>query len=362
MLAGRYSPSTSPRLIIERTPPLDPRHRTPAPGLVPLDPATRELLRTLRHRRPPRERRLRLLAWALVVILHAIFAVVLWHETRPGPPRVFPTSVAASAEPVLQVRFIPRGELVAPRVAAPPGPPRPPPLPPPVREPPRAEAMRVEIPGPAPAASSSVSPAPPLFDRDGVAQLPAASASAAAPVPGYVQRKPTGDMQVMDHSSPLPYKATRFEPYFPPAGENAAQTGLRKVVAPLFKQHAVNLPRGVHLKCSLLGGCSDPPAPPPSSDGDERLSMAPAAPLAKDPHPPVPPSLQTCIAAWRRQGPLPYGCPVDTPARAVDQEVRQCIALFRAGQRLPTGCPADTARRAQAKDAPPKAAPADGTR
>jgi hypothetical protein len=221
--------------------------------------------------------------------------------------------------------------------------------------------MRVEVPGPAPAASASAAPKPQLFDRNGVAQLPSASASTAvAPVPGYVQRKPTGDMQVMDHTSPVPYKATRFEQYFPPPGENAAQTGLRKIAAPLFKQHAVNLPRGVHLKCSLLGGCSDPPAPPPPNDGDERLSMAPAAPLAKSPHPPTPPTLQACIAAWRSEGPLPYGCPVDTPARAVDEELRQCIALFRAGKRLPTWCPADTARRAQVKDAAPTDAASGG--
>lgn len=362
MLASPHSPPTPPRSIIERTPPLDPHRWTSAPGLVPLDPATRELLRTLRDRRPPRDRRPRLLAWLLVAVLHAFFAVVLWHETRPGPPRTFATSTAASNEAVLQVRFIPRRTAPAPSVAPPPALPRPPPRPKPVREPPRPDAMRVEVPAPAPAPASSVAPAPKLFDRNGMAQLPAASASAAAPVPGYVQRKPTGDMQVMDHTSPLPYKATRFEQYFPPPGENAAQAGLRKVVAPLFKQHAVNLPRGVHLKCSLLGGCSDPPAPPPPNDGDERLSMAPAAPLAKDPHPPAPPSLQTCIAAWRSEGPLPYGCPVDTPARAVDEEVRQCVALFRAGKRLPTWCPADTARRAQGKDAPAKDAPAGGTR
>ena len=74
--------------------------------------------------------------------------------------------------------------------------------------------------------------------------------------------------------------------------------------------------------------------------------MAPA-PLAADPHAKPPPSLETCIAAYRAQGPLPYGCPVDTPARAVDAEVRECIALFRAGKRLKTWCPADTANGAR---------------
>ena len=351
MLVGPHPPLPPPRPNIERTPPLDPHRWAPVSGLTPLDPATRELLRTLRDRRPARERRPRLLAWVLVVVMHVFFALVLWHETQPGPPRAFVPAPMASSEGVLQVRFIPRRASAAPAVALP-ALPNPPLRPKPVRESPRPGAMPVEVPGPAPAPTASVAPAPQLFDRDGVAQLPAASASTgAAPTPGYVQRKPTGDMQVMSHASPLPYKATRFEQYFPPPGENAAQAGLRKIAAPLFKQHAVNLPRGVHLKCSLLGGCSDPPAPPPPNDGDERLSMAPAAPLAKDPHPPAPPSLQACIAAWRSEGPLPYGCPVDTPARAVDEEVRQCIALFRAGKRLPTWCPADTARRAQAEEA-----------
>ncbi|HEX5307249.1 MAG TPA: hypothetical protein VFW82_14295, partial [Dyella sp.] len=242
--ARSLSPLTPPRPIIERTPPLDPHRWASAPGLTPLDPDTRELLRTLRARRAaPVDRRPRVLAWGLVLVLHAFFAVVLWQETRPGPPRTFPTSATASSEPVLLVRFIPRRSAAAPSVAPPPALPTPPARPKPVREPPRPDAMRVEVPGPAPAASSSVSPAPRLFGRNGVALLPAASATSAAPVPGYVQRKPTGDTQVMAHTSPLPYKATRFEQYFPPPGENAAQAGLRKIAAPLVKRHAVNLPR-----------------------------------------------------------------------------------------------------------------------
>ncbi|HET6434073.1 hypothetical protein [Dyella sp.] len=337
-------------LIIDRAP-LEPhRWSPPRGGLAPLDASTRELLRALRRRETaPLARRPRLLAWLLVAALHALFALVLWHETQPGPPRVFTVDTAAATAPVLQVRFIPRRPAATAVAPAPPAvpPPRP------VREPARADAMRAEVAVPAPATSASVALAPQLFDRNGMAQLPPASASTTTTAaPGYVQRKPTGDMQVMAHRSPLPYKATRFEQYFPPPGENAAQAGLRKVARPLFKQHAVNLPHGVHLKCSLLGGCSDPPAPPPPNDGDERLSMAPAAPLAKDPHPPAPPSLQRCIAAWRSEGPLPYGCPTDTPARAVEEEVRQCIATWRAGKRLPTWCPADTARRAREGGAP----------
>ncbi|HEU4669513.1 MAG TPA: hypothetical protein VFR91_02275 [Dyella sp.] len=338
-----------PRSLIEPTPSPDPHRWTPPPGLVPLDDDTRALLQRLRHRPPARGRRRRLLAWVVVVLLHALFALVLWHVMQPRPRLDLAEGDTSAEASVLRVRFIPRAEQATPP---------PPPMAPPPAQPrpsavhgaPRPDAPQVRSAAPAPAGSAPRAPA--LFDRDGVARLPAQAASSAAEVPDYVQRKPTGDMQVMRHTTPVPYHATRFEKYFPPPGENAAQAGLRKLAAPLFKQHAVDLPRGVHLKCSLLGGCSDPPAPPPPNDGDERLNMA-ATPLARDPHAAPPPSLATCIAAYRAQGPLPYGCPVDTPARAVDEEVRECIARYRAGKRLPTWCPADTARRA-------KASPKDG--
>lgn len=293
---------------------------------------------------------------ALVLLLHLAFLVALWLAMRPVP---VPLPVDTGSDvTVLHLRFIPR--------AAAPAPPPVPAVPPPsahappqhvVHEAPRPDAMQVESAAPAPAASTAKPLA--LFDRDGVAQLPPSAATTHAPLPGYIQHKPTGDMQVMDHRSPLPYKATRFEKYFPPPGENAAEAGLRKVIQALHgkgpSEKTVNLPRGVHLKCKTLLGiptplCGLPPAPPPPNDGDERLSM-PSAPLAKDPHPPTPPSLKTCIAAWRSQGPLPYGCPVDTPARAVDEEIRECVALYRAGKRLKTWCPADTAQRAAAAPA-----------
>jgi len=293
----------------------------------------------------------------VVVLLHAFFATALWQVMQPRPLPVFATGDTSSDEHALQVRFIPRSEQAAK------APPPPPELsapvsrrPPPVHEAPRPDAMQVQSIGAVPASAASMTPRlPSLFDRDGVARLPAASPSAPAPVPDYIQRKPTGDMQVMQHTSPVPYRSTRFEQYFPPPGEDAAQAGLRKLVGALQGKgpstKTVSLPRGVHLKCKTLLGiptpfCGLPPAPPPPNDGDERLNMAPA-PLAKDPHAPPPPSLATCIAAYRSQGPLPYGCPVDTPARAVDEEVRECIARYRAGKRLPTWCPVDTAQRAK---------------
>ncbi|MGC1547062.1 MAG: hypothetical protein WA777_00885, partial [Rhodanobacter sp.] len=71
--------------------------------------------------------------------------------------------------------------------------------------------------------------------------------------------------------------------------------------------------------------CGMPPAAPPSTDGDERLNMA-STPLAADPHAPKPPSVEECIAVYRANKPLPYGCPVDTPTRAVDAELRERAA------------------------------------
>ena len=320
--------------------------------MVPLDDDTRALLRRLRRRPAPRPTAQRRLAAGLVAVLHVFFAVVLWHAMQPrpiAPPKYRDDAADAT---VLQVRFIPRGAEAAPV----PPPPRVSP-PPATRQPVGRRVAASGVPRRpfAAAVPASAPPRPPaLFDRDGVARLPAASSSTSAAVPDYIQRKPAGDMQVMQHTTPLPYRPTRFEKYFPPPGENAAQAGLRKLVGALQgkgpSSKTVNLPRGVHLECRTLLGvptpfCGLPPAPPPPNDGDERLNMG-ATPLATDPHAPPPPSLATCIAAYRAQGPLPYGCPVDTPARAVDEELRDCVARYRAGKRLPTWCPADTARRA----------------
>lgn len=343
--------------------PPDPHRWTPPAGAPSLDAGSRAALRRWRRPSSGREPGTRHLAAALVLVLHGLFAAALWQLARPVPRAAVASADEARAGQALQVRFIPRAPATAPRAdrevppVSTPAPPRR------VREAPRPDAMQVAAPAPSPALSA----APPavavqLFDADGMARLPAAPATAApAPAPGYVQRRPDGDMQVMSHATPIPPRTTRFEAYFPPPGENAAQAGLRKAVQALQgkgpAEKTVNLPRGIHLRCKTLLGvptpfCGLPPAPPPPNDGDARLNL-PSAPLAKDPHPPAPPSLATCIAAWRSEGPLPYGCPVDTPARAVDAEIAECVALYRAGKRLKTWCPADTAGRAARSDASP---------
>lgn len=300
---------------------------------------------------------------AVVVVLHALLLLSLWLGMRPPPLR--PEVVGVSLDAALQVRFIPKqaDHEVPPPPLAPSLPSAPKaraamPRPNAVKEATRSDAMVVHMdtPVPAPAAAATVASTPHLFDRQGSVLLPSSAATVAAPVPGYVQRKPTGDTQIMEHTSPIKYKATRFDKYFPPPDETLGEAGVRHVLTPLFKQHDVNLPRGTHLKCSLLGGCSEPPPPPPPNDGDERLSMAPP-PLAKGLDSTPPPSLKTCIAAYRSQGPLPYGCPVDTPARAVDEERRECIALYLAGKRLKTWCPRDTPERAAKQQANGSATP-----
>jgi hypothetical protein len=150
--------------------------------------------------------------------------------------------------------------------------------------------------------------------------LPASAHSAATAVAGYVQSPPHGDTQVMHNVEPIKYKATRFDQYFAPIGETPGSALGRHIVETVTKTESVRLPHGVHLQCSLLG-CTHPPPPPSKKDGDERLSMAPT-PLAKAPDPPKPPALEDCIALYRADKPLPYGCLVDTPNRAVDAELR----------------------------------------
>jgi hypothetical protein len=212
-------------------------------------------------------------------------------------------------------------------------PPLPPPLhpapphvvhPTPVHEPPAKNAMTVSMPTPQPPPASEPASRPTLrlFDKSGQPILAPAAAST-APVPEYVQRKPEGDTQVMDHRNPIRVQNTRFDKDFPPVNESMGGTAVRKVVEKVTKQHDVRLPGGIHLKCTFVTGCQDPPPKPSAKGGDERLSMAPANPLADIPDAPKPPSESECIAIYRAGKALPHGCPIDTPNRSVDAELRE---------------------------------------
>lgn len=336
-------------------------------GLVPLGASSRALLRELRWRKPPRERWRPGVALVLVVLLHLLFVGAAWFGMQPSPPG----AARAPRDTALQVRLIAR--IPAPPGAAPPplrAPPRPP-SPVPAREPLAKGAMTVRVPAPPPVTSATA--ALRLFDRTGQPLLPAGAASAPT-TPGYVAHMPQGDTQVMQHDRPLPYQATRFERDFPRSDESLLGQGIRRAVNATHTNETstVNLPGGVHLKCKTLLGvptpfCHDPPPPPSRKDGDERLSMAPAVPLTKQLRQRDAPGVARCIALYRDGKPLPHGCPVDTPNRAVDAELADCIADYRAGRRLAAHCPANTgdlARRASriapaATVAPATSAPGD---
>lgn len=279
-----------------------------------------------------------------MLALHGLFAAVVWWEMRPRPAREV---VHVRLDDALQVRFIERPRQSAP-APSPSGPAPPPPsIPPPAHERPARDAMTASLPAPAtstrtastPAASTPAA-APRLYDRTGQLLLPARTASTAPPTPGYVQRMPQGDTQVMRHDTPIKYRATRFEHDFPPPDETIVGQGIRRALSATHtnEHKAVNLGHGIHLKCKTLFGiptpmCAMPPAPPSKKDGDERLNMAPA-PLAPELKLPKR-KLSECIAIYRASKPLPHGCPVDTPERAVDAE---CDEARQAGEALPAHC------------------------
>lgn len=312
-------------IVIVHSPQVEHHRRTPAgkgppdQGLMSLDASTLATLRQLRWRAPVRTPRRTWFAVAVAVLLHLVFVAAIWHVMRPSP-------VQADAEPadhVLRVRFI---TLQPPaRPARPPAPPEPPALPsrkPPVKhppEPPAKDAMTLQSPTPA------TTPRPRIYDRNGQPLLPPSAASSATP--GYVQHLPQGDARVMEHTDPIKYQATRFDQYFPPPDESAGGAAVRHVVDAVVSTTEVNLPHGVHLKCKTILGiptpdCMNPRTPPSAKDGDERLSMAPAQPLGGAEDAPKPPSVKACIAMYRAHKPLAWGCPVDTPNRAVDEELR----------------------------------------
>jgi hypothetical protein len=302
----------------------------PAHGLIPLDESTRAILRQLRWRKPPRDPRRLWLAVAVAILLHVLFGWVIWQLMRPAP-----LAFAAPQEhdQAIEIRFIPRNSPVAaPPPLAVPVPPPPPqkapprrPRPVPKAEPVSKDAMTIRLPDAKPAAS----PTPKLVDQSGQALLPPPTTSAPAPEADYVQRMPTDSDKVMQHTTPINYTPTRLDKYW--HRTSTVDDTLQKAVDATTVKKTFNLPRGVRIHCAislamLAGGCGgDPPPPPSKKDGDERLSMAPSQLLAKDPHPPTPPSIDSCIAMYRAGQPLAYGCPVDTPSRSVEKEKADAI-------------------------------------
>jgi hypothetical protein len=313
------------RTLIERPDQVEHHRWTPEThrGLALLDGPTRAMLHELRWRKPPRDHRRLWTALAIALVLHVLFVTVVWYEMRPKPTP--PQVVQVQLDRGIQIRFIARSPATAKPV---PPPVTPPPLPPPAREPVSKSAMTLHMPAsPPPPAPASSAPHPVLFDRTGQVVLPAnASSAAAAPSADYVQRAPQGDTQIMHDRDLIKYKPTKLDPYWRKS-TNAIDDALQKVVEKTTVKKTIQLPGGVRIHCgisfaALAGGCGgDPPPPPPPTDGDERLNMAPAA-LVKGNAPPKP-DLATCIADYRAGKPLPQGCPVDTPTRAVDAEKKR---------------------------------------
>jgi hypothetical protein len=309
------------------------------------------------------------LVWVSVLILHALFALVLWYAMQPRLPHlaVAPTD----SEQALVVRLIDHSS--EPRAAQPPAPPTLPTLvtprqmlPPKVRpvthEKSRRDAMIVQDheATPAPAASVAMPSAISLFAKDGSVRLPPTTETYATAGAKARPAKPADDRRIMQHdSNRMQYKATRFEKYFPPPNETAGGA-LGRHIGDAIKAIAKSScdPTKSSTASNLL--CDLPPLPPSPKDRDERLNLPPP-PRADDPHPPRPRPLSTCIAEYKADKPLSYGCPLNTPDLAFKAEMRECIDLFRAGKRLKTWCPVDTPQRAAAESSTPAASSSVGS-
>ena len=310
------------------------------------------------------------LALASVLVLHAVFVLLLWHEMRPKPPHL--AAVPGDTDQALIVRLLDHSST--PRAAQPPPPPLPPRLVPPrqvassrvrpaTHEKPRRDAMVVqdhEV-TPAPAASGATPDGSNLFAKDGSVRLPPMTAGPPATAGAEATRaKPADDRQIMQHDrNRMHYKPTRFEKYFPPPNETAGGA-LGRHIGNALKEIAKSMcdPGKRSTASNLL--CSVPPVPPSPKDGDERLNLPPPPSLADDPRPAKPPPLSACIAEYNNTKPLSYGCPLNTPDLAFKAEMRECIDLFRAGKRLKTWCPLDTPKRAAAELSTPAPSPSVG--
>ncbi|WP_236585232.1 hypothetical protein [Dyella sp. EPa41] len=323
-----------------------------ARGLALLDVETRENLGRGRWRQPPLTRPALTLAWVLVCLLHALFALALWYEMQPGNRPATVTS--AGSDRALIVRLIDRP--AKPRVAQPPEPPvqvvplrqvATAPVVPAVHEKPRRDAMVVQDheATPAPAASTATPPAIHVF---GVHLPPSTEPAPATANAKAEAAKPADDRQIMQHdSNRMQYKATRFEKYFPPPNETAGGA-VGRHIGDALKAIAKSVCDPDKKSTAANPLCAAPPPPASPMDRDERLNLPPA-PLAGDANLPKGPSLESCINEYKAGDPLSSGCPVNTPDLAFKAEMRECIDLFRAGKRLKTWCPLDTPQRAAAE-------------
>lgn len=334
------------------------RHRQEedrARGLALLDSDTREALGRRRWRQPPLTRPALTLAWVLVCVLHALFALALWYEMRPRS--LHPAVTHADDGRALIVRLIERP--AKPRVVPPPEPPALPgktvaprpmttaPARAAAHEKSRPDAMAVQDHAAMPAPATSAS-APPAIHVFGVHLPPEPETAPASASAKAEPAKPADDRQIMQHdSNRMQYKATRFEKYFPPPNETAGGA-MGRHIGDALKAIAKSVCDPDKKSTAANALCAAPPPPASPMDRDERLNLPPAS-LADHPNPPKGPSLESCINAYKAGDPLSSGCPVNTPDLAFKAEMRECIDLFRTGKRLKTWCPLDTPQRAAAE-------------
>lgn len=305
----------------------------------------------------------RVFVLVLVLLLHALFALALWYAMKPR--LLQPPVTHDDVDRALVIRLIePSSTPLTEAAPATPMPParqqailRPPPK---THEKPHRDAMVLQDHQPAPAASVTASPAATVFAKDGLVRLAPTQTTYATSTAKPKPPRGADDRQIMQHdSNRMQYKATRFEQYFPPPGETAGGA-LGRHIGDVMKKIAAGMcdPKDPATATNLL--CEVPPVPPSPKDRDERLNLPPP-PLAGHPHPTKSLPLSTCIADYRADKPLPYGCPVNTPDLAFKAEMGECIALFRAGKRLKTWCPLDTPTRAAAESSTPAVSSSTGS-
>ena len=176
--------------------------------------------------------------------------------------------------------------------------------------------------------------------RQGKSQPGAAEGAEKGRLGSYIQLKPSGDTDIMEHRAPdIGYKPTRFEDDWAPENESSLDTALRRAIDKTTVKKTFHLPRGVRVECNLsplrlvaLFGCGnpDPPAKAAKAEAYRRQYLGPARPLdpsaaasvaaaASAPAPAAPIHLDNaaqCAAARVSGGPLPPGCEGAPPSPA----------------------------------------------
>lgn len=282
---------------------------------------------------------------AVVLALHALFALMLWNAMRPP---------SEDREQPLSVRLIdvttpakklpsPAAPVMVSRASAPPVKPKP-------TEKPHKELINAsaKMPAPTPAPPGNKPDASQIFSASGSIRLPPEHIQYSANTPSEVKTsKPKDDRQIMEHTDFTHYQPTRFNKYFPPPNETLGGA-VGRHIDDVIKEIAKTMcdPEKRSTATNLL--CGAPPIPPDPKDTDGRLNLPPPA-LAGGGTPAKPVPLLTCIDEYGQGKGLSQGCPVNTPEIIFQAQMRECIDLYRAGKRLKSWCPTDTPKRAAAE-------------